>query len=73
MIFDNTTRNWIDNAMKQIHEGQVSQIQAARVLRTVSQLYERAAADIELQLVDKVENRLYNTHLNTKGASNESQ
>lgn len=34
---------------------------AAKICRVISQIYKRQADDLEFALVDRVENRLYNT------------
>lgn len=35
---------------------------AAKLCRVISQIYKKQADDLEFALVDKVENRLYNTN-----------
>ena len=62
-----TELNWIRQAMRVEH---TSAISAAKTYRVIGQLFENAAKRIELDLVDKVENRLYNTNTETEGATN---
>jgi len=44
--------------------------QRIKVERTMSQILGRSADKLEQNLVDKVEDRLYNTNIQTQGAMN---
>jgi len=64
-----TEHMWIVQAMTQLEQGGVTEMSAAKTYRTIGQLFESAAMRVELKLVDKVENRLYNTNTQTEGAT----
>jgi hypothetical protein len=55
-----TERRWVEQALFQLYEGEVSPMMSAKIMRTVGQIFEKGAKRIEVQLVDKVEDRLYN-------------
>lgn len=57
-------RRWIEQALEKVYEGEVSPMMSAKIMRTIGQIFEKAAAKIETNLVDEVEDRLYN--INTK-------
>ena len=59
-------RIWTDQALVKLYEGELTPMGAAKVMRTISQIFDRAATKIELNLVDTVEDRLYNTNTETK-------
>ena len=61
-----TERRWVEQALNQLYEGEVSPMMSAKIMRTVGQIFERGAKRIEVQMVDKVEDRLYNTNTETK-------
>jgi len=58
-------RKWIAEATQHL-EGAMTPMARVKVLRTISQIYARSADKIEFDLVDKVENRLYNTITQTE-------
>ena len=58
-------RKWIEQATKAL-EGVMTPMARVKTLRTISQIYARSADKIEFELVDKVENRLYNTLTQTE-------
>jgi hypothetical protein len=58
-------RKWIATATKAL-EGAMSPMARVKILRTISQIYAQSADKIEFDLVDKVENRLYNTNTQTE-------
>jgi hypothetical protein len=58
-------RKWIETAIKTL-EGAMTPMARVKILRTISQIYARSADKIEFDLVDKVENRLYNTNTQTE-------
>jgi hypothetical protein len=62
-------RKWIAEATKAL-EGEMTPVARVKILRTISQIYARSADKIEFDLVDKVNDRLYNTNTETKGATN---
>ena len=66
MIFGKVEQAWIDNALAAIRSGELSEMQVAKTLRTIGQIFNRKAQDIEFNLIDKVENRLYNTNTQTE-------
>ena len=66
MIFGKVEQAWIDNALAAIRSGELSEMQIAKTLRTIAQIFDRKSQDIEFNLVDRVENRLYNTNTQTE-------
>lgn len=69
MVFDITTAKWLDHAVEVVQSGKLSNMQTAKTLRIIGQIFEARAREIEFDLVDRVENRLYNTNTETKGAT----
>jgi hypothetical protein len=61
-----TERRWVEQALHQLYEGEVSPMMSAKIMRTVGQIFEQGARRIETQMVDKVDDRLYNTNTETK-------
>ena len=61
-----TEYKWIIKAMETLNAGNVSEMAAAKTYRTIGQIFESAAQRVELALVDKVEDRLYNTNTQTE-------
>ena len=57
-----TEWRWVRHALSVDHQTDMSK---AKMYRTIGQIFERAAQRIELDLVDKVEARLYNTNTET--------
>ena len=55
-----TEHKWIVHAMRTMEQTEVTEMAAVKIYRTMGQLFENAANRVELKLVDKVENRLYN-------------
>jgi hypothetical protein len=64
-----TERRWVDEALRKLYEGEVSPMMSAKIMRTVGQIFEQGAKRIETQMVDKVEDRLYNTNTEKQGAN----
>ena len=61
-----TERRWVKEALNKVYEGEVSPMMTAKIMRTIAQIFEQGARRIETQMVDKVEDRLYNTNTETK-------
>ena len=61
-----TERRWVKEALNKVYEGEVSPMMTAKIMRTIAQIFEQGAKRIEIQMVDKVEDRLYNTNTETK-------
>ncbi len=57
-----TEHMWIVHAMKVLEHGDVSEMTAMKTYRTIGQMFETAATRVEMRLIDKVENRLYNSN-----------
>ena len=64
-----TERRWVEQALNQLYEGEVSPMMSAKIMRTVGQIFENGAKRIETQMVDKVDERLYNTNTEKQGAN----
>ena len=64
-----TERRWVDEALRKLYEGEVTPMMSAKIMRTVGQIFERGAKRIETQMVDKVDERLYNTNTEKQGAN----
>ena len=64
-----TERRWVEQALHQLYEGEVSPMMSAKIMRTVGQIFEQGARRIETQMVDKIEDRLYNTNTEKQGAN----
>ena len=64
-----TEHKWILHAMQTMESQEVTEMSAAKTYRTIGQLFENAAMRVELKLVDKVDDRLYNTNTQTEGAT----
>lgn len=64
MITD-TELKWIRQAMAT----EMTPMQMAKTYRVIGQIFQKASERIELDLVDKVEDRLYNTNIQTEGAT----
>ena len=64
MITD-TELKWIRQAMAT----EMTPMQTAKTYRVIGQIFQKASERIELDLVDKVEDRLYNTNIQTEGAT----
>jgi hypothetical protein len=60
-----TERRWVKEALNKVYEGEVSPMMTAKIMRTIAQIFEQGAKRIETQMVDKVEDRLYNTNTET--------
>ena len=61
-----TERRWVKEALNKVYEGEVSPMMTAKIMRTIAQIFEQGAKRIEVQMVDKIEDRLYNTNTETK-------
>ena len=55
---------YIQRAVKALEDPEMSDMSRAKVLRTMTQITAKAVENIENKLVDKVDNRLYNTSIN---------
>jgi len=55
---------YIQRAVKALEDPEMSDMSRAKVLRTMTQITAKAVENIENKLVDKVDNRLYNTNIN---------
>ena len=64
-----TERRWVEEALRKLYEGEVTPMMSAKIMRTVGQIFERGAKRIETQMVDKVDERLYNTNTEREGAN----
>ncbi len=58
---------YLKRAVEALESGEHSEMSQVKILRTVEQICGRSATELELNLVDKVEDRLYNS--NTKQRS----
>lgn len=56
---------WIEHATK-VLQGPMSVPARIKTLRTISQIYAQSADKLEFEMVDKIENRLYNTNTQTE-------
>ena len=63
-----TERRWVEEALRKLYEGEITPMASAKIMRTVGQIFERGARELERNLVDRVEDRLYNTNT-VKGAT----
>ena len=61
-----TERRWVESALNKLYEGEVTPMMSAKIMRTVSQIFEQGARRLERNLVDNIEDRLYNTNTETK-------
>jgi hypothetical protein len=52
---------YLERAIEALKDPELTQMAEAKILRTVSQISDRASREIELKLVDKVTDMLYNT------------
>jgi hypothetical protein len=68
-VITETERRWVEEALRKLYEGEVSPMMSAKIMRTVGQIFERGAKRIETQMVDKVDERLYNTNTEREGAN----
>ncbi len=59
---------YLKRAVEALESGEHSEMSQLKILRTVEQICGRSATEIELNLVDKVDNRLYNNNIQTEGA-----
>ena len=55
---------YIQRAVKALEDPEMTDMSRAKVLRTMTQITAKAVENIENKLVDKVDNRLYNTNIN---------
>ncbi len=58
---------YLKRAVEALESGEHSQMSQVKILRTVEQICGRSATELERNLVDKVEDRLYNTNIQTEG------
>lgn len=61
-----TEHKWIVHAMRTMESKEVTEMAAAKIYRTMGQMFEKAANRVEMKLVDKVNDRLYNTNTQTE-------
>jgi hypothetical protein len=61
-----TEHLWIVQAMRTLEKEEMSEMAMLKTYRTIGQMFEAAATRVELKLIDKVENRLYNTNTQTE-------
>lgn len=54
-----TELEWLKRALTTLESNDSTQMAQAKILRTMSQICDRAATKIEMNLVDKVNDRLY--------------
>ncbi len=59
---------YLKRAVEALESGEHTQMGQLKILRTIEQICGRSATEIELNLVDKVDNRLYNNNIQTEGA-----
>jgi hypothetical protein len=64
-----TEHKWIVQVMTKLEQGDTTELAAAKVYRTIGQLFESAAQRVEDRVIDRIENRLYNTNTQTEGAT----
>ena len=64
-----TEHKWILHAMQTMESQEVTERAAAKTYRTIGQMFENAAVRVEDKLVDRIENRLYNTNIQTEQES----
>lgn len=62
-----TELEWLRRALTTLESNDSTQMAQAKILRTMSQICDRAATKIETDLVDRVTDRLYNNDT-VKGA-----
>jgi hypothetical protein len=55
--------NYLKRAVEAIEQG-TTEVAEAKILRTISQVSAASAQRLEQKLVDTIEDRLYNKHLN---------
>lgn len=60
---------YIQRAVKALEDPEITLMSQRKILRTVEQICGKNATEIEQNLVDKVDERLYNTNLTDKGAT----
>lgn len=60
---------YIQRAVKALEDPEITPMSQRKILRTVEQICGKNATEIEQNLVDKVDQRLYNTNLTDKGAT----
>jgi hypothetical protein len=68
-VITETERRWVEQALNKLYEGEVSPMMSAKIMRTVGEIFLKGAQRIETQLVDKVDERLYNTNTERQGAN----
>lgn len=63
-----TNLNYLKTALECLEQGQTPMTEL-KILKTIQQVCEMNIERIELNLVDKVDSRLYNTNTDTTGAT----
>ncbi len=61
-----TEHKWIVQAMRTLEREEMSEMASMKTYRTIGQMFDAAATRVEMKLIDKVENRLYNTNTQTE-------
>ena len=57
-----TEYNWISNAVRMLDEGHLSKMQEAKVLRTIAQLFTKAADKAEMKFCEQVDDIMSQNH-----------
>lgn len=58
-----TELEWVRSAFALLYRGQVSQVQEAKVLRTIAQIFSRAAEKAEAKIFEQVDEVFAQNHL----------
>lgn len=53
MVFEDLQVKWIDGALKTIYSGKLTDEQVVKTLRTIGQIFEQRAQNIELNMMAK--------------------
>lgn len=53
MVFEELQVKWIDTALKTIYSGKLTDEQVVKTLRTIGQIFEQRAQNIELNMMAK--------------------
>jgi hypothetical protein len=55
MIFEDTQRRWLDQALREMYSGKLTDQQVIKTLRIIGQVFEQRAKQIELELISRNE------------------
>ncbi len=55
MIFEDTQRRWLDQALREMYSGKLTDQQVIKTLRIIGQVFEQRAQQIELELIGRNE------------------